>query len=159
MNLKQSFIEAKDVARLQWKSFLAAFVTLFSFYVASLTVPTGWITWTLCLPPALVMILIVYSRVNDIGVEKMGRRWQARRIGLILSGAAVGTAVATPFMNPQLFPSWIVVTLFYGVAMTWTTTPGQPPMDVYILGDYDPESAKGRLWRHTLGRIFGSGVQ
>ena len=85
--LQQQFVEAFDVAKLQWKSFLVACVLILAIYWFSLYIPPGWATWWLIAPATLIVAITALARVNDIGPERMGKRWQVRKVGLILAGA------------------------------------------------------------------------
>lgn len=158
--LKQQAVEAKDVAGLQWKSFVMAVVAMGFFYVMSVLFPAGWISYAFIVPPSLVVALTALARVNDIGPEQMGTRWQFRRISLIMAGAGAFMALGTPFSDPAIFPSWRVVVLMYGFAGAWMTTPGMPPWDYYMTGKYRflthrPEVPRSPLER-VLTRITGN---
>jgi hypothetical protein len=132
---RQSAIEAKDVARLQIKPFLASVAILFGLYLASLFIPPGWATYAAIVPAALVCALTALARTNDIGVECLGTRWHVRRVGLILAGAGAVMLLATPFTS-MTFPTWRAVIFVWGIALTWITTPNMPPWHDYITGRY-----------------------
>lgn len=134
--LKQYFTEAWDVAKLQWKSFAVALILILGIYCISIWVNPGWASYLVILPPSLIVALTALARVNDIGPEKMGRRWQVRKIGLIMAGAGAVMLMATPFNETPMFPTWRAVILVWGFALAWLTTPGHPPWDYYISGRY-----------------------
>lgn len=136
MTLKQSFIEAKDVAKLQIRSFIYVLLTVAMFFTLKLTVPHGFLTWALCLIPCAFILVTALARVNDIGVERLGIRWQVRRLGLIMSGIAVVLIALAPFEDAWSAPTWRVTMLLYGVMFTWLTTEGMPPWWHYITGEY-----------------------
>lgn len=159
--LKQQAVEAADVAKIQWQSFLLAVIVMGFFYIMSLLFPAGWVSYAFIVPPSFVVAITALARVNDIGPEKMGRRWQYRKISLILVGAGAVMVMSTPFIDVPMFPSWRAVVLMYGVAGTWMTTPGMPPWDYYITGKFrflahppgEPMSPIHRIVRHVTGEL------
>lgn len=159
---KQQLIEAKDVARMQWKAFVEALVFISFFYVMGKNVPPGWISWAFIAIPCIVMIITAYARVNEIGPEKMGARWQVRKMGLIMSGTGAGMILISPFSTVPTFPTWTAVILVWGVAFAWLTTPGATPWDFYVSGQYKylthppnrPERPRSPLHR-VVGRVTG----
>lgn len=152
--LKQQAVEAKDVARIQWKSFVIAVMVMAFFYVMSLAFPPGWVSYAFMVPPALVVALTALARVNDIGPEQMGRRWQFRKISLILVGAGAVMVLSTPFIQAPAFPSWRGVVIMYGFAGSWMTTPGMPPWDYYMTGAYRFLTHKPDIPRSPLERVL-----
>ena len=157
--LKQQAVEAKDVAKIQWKSFVIAVCIVMFFYLMSLIFAPGWVSYAFMVPPALIVALTALARVNDIGPEKMGRRWQWRKISLVMVGAGAVMVLSTPFIQSPMFPSWRGVILMWGFAGTWMTSPGMPPWDYYMTGAYrflphPPGEARSPLER-VLTRITG----
>lgn len=152
--LKQQAVEAKDVAKLQWKSFVMAVLAIAFFYTMSLLSPPGWVSYAFMMPPALVVALTALARVNDIGPEQMGARWQVRRISLIMVGAGAVMMISTPFIQVPVFPSWRSVVLMYGFAGAWMTTPGMPPWDYYMTGAYRFLTHKPDIPRSPLERVL-----
>lgn len=134
--LYQQMTEAADMARLQWKSFMFAVFLILLVYTASLYVMPGWVTWAMIFPASLIVAITALARVNDIGPERMGRRWEVRKVGLILAGAGSVMIMATPFTESPVFPTWRAVVVMWGFALTWLTTPDHPPWDYYISGKY-----------------------
>lgn len=95
----------------------------------------GWLSWAVCLPAWIVLIITAMARVNDITAT--GKRWFVRRLGLILVGAASVSLVAAPLLGyTASYPSWRDVILYYGFTATWLTTPNMPPWWKYVSGEY-----------------------
>lgn len=91
-----------------------------------------------------IIILTALARLNDIGRDKMSKRWHVRRFGLVLVGfssAVVGlwTMIDRP-IGPFLLTSFAV-----GVAATWLTTPGHPPWWQFITGDFLQPTHDGKF--------------
>lgn len=160
--LKQQFIEAKDVAKMQWKSFAIALSLVVLIYAMSLFVAPGWLTYSLTAIPTFICAITALARVNDIGPERMGRRWEFRKISLVMVGFGCVTVLAMPFAENPMFPTWRGVVTMWGFAGAWMTTPGMPPWDYYITGAYrflshkpdDPSGPRTPLKR-VLTRITG----
>lgn len=156
---RRQFIEAKDIAKMQWKSFTVAVLLVGFFYAMSTMFDPGWITYALIFPPALVVAVTALPRVNDIGPEHIGTRWEVRKIALIMVGAGAVMTLGAPFAEHPLFPSWRTVILMYGFAGAWMTTPGMPPWDYYVTGAYrflshPPDYVPSPLER-VMSRITG----
>lgn len=131
--LAQSFVEAKDIARIQAKPFMFVLAVLAIVYLASSLYEPGWITYAASVPPSLVITLTALARVNDMGPEAMRGKDHLRRFGLIFSGT--GAVMVLFWPATDTFPiSWRLVVLLWGVACTWITTPGMPPWQDYITG-------------------------
>jgi len=82
-----------------------------------------------------IVFLTSLARLNDI--TAMGKRWQIRRLGLILTGASSVVLVVAPIIDETYaWPTWRFVALSWGFALTWLTTPGMPPWHKYISGEY-----------------------
>ena len=157
--IRRRAIEAKDLARLQWVPFTLALLVVAGFYFASMAFPPGWLSYLASLPPAVICAITALARVNDIGPERMGARWQVRRIALILVGAGSVMVMGAPFAADPIFPAWRTVVLLYGFAGAWLTTPGMPPWEYYITGAYrflshPPDQPRTPLAR-VLTRITG----
>lgn len=139
MTLKQSFMEAKDIARLQAKPFATLVLCLLVVFIATSVVDPGWSTYIASLPPAFVVALTALARVNDIGPDAMAPRHHVRRCGLVLAGTAAVMVLAWPASSQEYPIAWRVVVLLWGIAGVWLTTPNMPPWDDYITGRYrDP---------------------
>lgn len=156
---RSQVIEAIDVAKIQWKSFLVAVLLMVSFYTMSIYIPPGWVTYMFIFPAAGIVAITSLARVNDIGPERMGKRWQVRKIALILAGAGSVMLLATPFLVNPAYPTWRAVIIMWGFAGTWLTTPEMPPWDYYITGKYrflthPPDKVKSPLYR-VAGKITG----
>lgn len=152
---KRYFVEMWDIARIQWPSFLFAVGVMVAIYVLSLRVPPGWVSYLAIVPPSLIVALTALARVNDIGPERMGRRWQVRKIGLVMAGAGSVMLMATPFLESPAFPTWRAVVVMWGMALTWLTTPSMPPWDYYITGKYRFLTHKPDRPRSPLERVIG----
>lgn len=115
--------------------FTAAALTLLLIYWAASSVERGWMTWALSVPPLTIIAITAMARLKDI--TAIGKRWFVRRQGMILVGAGAISLIAAPMMGyTNAFPSWRALLLFWGVALTWLTTPNMPPWWKYINGDY-----------------------
>lgn len=152
-HLKQHMVEAKDVAKIQWKSFSVAMLIILSIYFASNLIGPGWISYTISFPAFLIIALTALARVNDIGVEKMSGRWQVRRVGLILAGAGAVMFMGSPF-TAYGFPTWKSVAISWGFALAWLTTPEMPPWEDYITGRYRTKEYPPGRARSPLNRIL-----
>ncbi len=134
--IRQSLVESVDVARMQWKSFICVLVALITIYLGSLFVQAGWITYWIGFPAGVFVAMVSLMRVNALGPDFRGWRWHLRRAGLILAGSGAVMLLATPFLETPLYPTWRAVLIMWGIALTWLTTPGQPPFWEYWTGDY-----------------------
>ena len=153
---KQQLVEAKDVARLQWKSFIAALFVVAAVYVGSITLSPGWGTYFIAFPAALLLAVVSLVRLNSIGPECMGLSWQIRRIGLILTGTGSVMLLSTPFLSDPLFPTWRALVIIHGVAWAWLTTPDQPPFWKYWDGSYIQHPVPRPPLARIVGRITGA---
>ena len=95
-------------------------------YLTGTTIESGWVTYAIQLPALFIIAVTALARVNDISENKKGHVWNLRRLGLSFSGAAAVSMMFTPWMYEE-FPSWRGLLLAWGFAMTWITTPDQPP--------------------------------
>lgn len=113
-------------------------------YLLSLLLPPGPVTYWLSAVAMVIIWITAVARVNDIGPDKVGRRWHVRRYGLVAVGAGV-FAAATQYggaYNP--FPTWSEVLFRWGIALTWLTTPDQPPWWDMISGKAKAEREPDR---------------
>lgn len=110
----------------------AIVLVMLVYALANFGPPPGWLTYCLTLAPLAVILLTSIARINDISNESVGAYWNVRRCGLILValfGANIGVA---PFGPEQDFPNWWRVVGVWGFALTWLTSPHQPPWPQYI---------------------------
>lgn len=114
---------------------LTAALLLLGVHYASTELPRDWRAWAVSLPPLSVIVITALARADDI--KGTDFRCFVRRIGFILAGAgALSLAVAPVLGYTNSFPSWRAVTLYWGFALTWLTTPGMPPWWKYVSGEY-----------------------
>ncbi len=106
-----------------------------AFYIASVTVPSGLITYATSLVMLGVIGSTALARLNDIRQEQTQARWQMRRLGLMMVFAACLWSIIAPLSGHSSMPTWKEVMLYSGFALTWVTTPGMPPWWRYISGD------------------------
>lgn len=119
----------------QAAEFVTAAAVLLVIYWLTTSVERGWVSWGLSLPALAIMAITAVVRLQDI--TEIGTRWFVRRLGMILVGMASVSLAAAPVMGYSAsFPSWRGVLLYWGVALTWLTTPHMPPWWKYINGDY-----------------------
>ena len=91
----------------------------------------GWGSYLTSLPAAGIMGLTALVRANDITMEKSEWHWQLRKLGFAMAGIGAALYVLSPLLQAG-FPSWRSVIVVWGVALTWLTTPNQPPWAQYI---------------------------
>lgn len=119
----------------QAAEFITAAAVLIAIYWLTTSVPRGWITWAMSVPALVILAITAIVRLYDI--TAVGTRWFVRRLGMILVGTTAITLIAAPVMDySNSFPSWRGVLLYWGVALTWLTTPNMPPWWKYISGEY-----------------------
>ena len=102
------------------------------YLLASFGPAPGWLSYALTVAPLFVNLLTSIARINDIADNQTGAFWNVRRCGLILValfGANIGVG---PFLPSPDFPSWWRVVGIWGFALSWLTSPHQPPWTVYI---------------------------
>lgn len=90
----------------------------------------------------IVMFGIAAARLNDIKKNQKAARWWFRRMGLLMT--MVGTGGRVMAYITLFAPHWYDVTsllIFWGVALTWITTPNQPPLWKYISRNDPPPEA------------------
>lgn len=110
-------------------------VLLIGIHWATTSLPRGWVSWLVCLPAWLIIIITAMARLHDI--TETSKRWFFRRIGLILVGAGTASLAMSPLLGyAGSHPSWRTVVVFWGFALAWITTPRMPPWWRYISGEY-----------------------
>jgi len=125
--------KARNKAWLNKLALAAVAATCLLLYTVGVTVKPGWITYALQLPALVIIAITALARVNDIGPDRTGLAWQARRVFLSMAGTAGLAFMVAPFSGGD-FPSWRGLLLAWGTAGTWLTTPGMPPWAKYIAG-------------------------
>lgn len=114
---------------------LTAGAILLGLHWFSTDLSPGWVSWGITMPALAILALTAVARVHDITAS--GGRWFVRRMGLILvAAAAVALAFAPMLGYTASFPSWRQVALYWGVALTWITTPNMPPWWQYVSGEW-----------------------
>lgn len=111
-------------------------LVLVLIYIASVTVPPGWLTYALSVPALLVILLTAFARVSDIGTGLTSAFWNVRRMGLVLAGAYAVWVLSVPLYGGQ-FPTWRNLIGMWGFALVWLTSPYLPPWQVYIWRRHD----------------------
>lgn len=115
---------------------LTLILSILLFYWASLVFQPGAVTYVVSTVALLIIGLTALARVNDISLEQRGFRWQARRLGLVMVGAACLWLILEPLATAHHWPTWPEIMLRWGVALTWLTTPYMPPWWRYITGEF-----------------------
>lgn len=104
------------------------------------SITPGWFSWLITAPAHAIIVLTALARVKDL--KDMKLRSQARRMGLTMVATASVAFAASPFFLTQGdFPTWKTVLLVWGIAVTWFTTPNQPPWWKHISGELRHEDA------------------
>lgn len=121
------------------KHAMGMFITLASglvVYSLGLVIPRGPITYGLSLIPLGIIAATAIARADAIGKDKVAKRWMVRRAGLaIVAGASIALMIG-PLTKHVYPPSWSALMFFWGIALTWLTTPNMPPWWKFITGDY-----------------------
>lgn len=117
------------------KAGLATTAALILIYAAALCLPSGPITRLLASIPAMVIGITALARVNDLSHNHTSTRWQVRRMGLIFAGVASVIYLLGGIAISAKPVEWREVLFLYGIALTWLTTPDQPPWWQYITGE------------------------
>lgn len=143
-NSRKYFNSIAETAKLHWKSMVIAALTLLFFYVFMISRSNGWFAWALSVPPSIVIIITAWCRVNDMSANNLGWHWQARKVGLALSGSGAAVIMVAPFTSTPLFPGWEVLIVLWGVALSWFTTPNMVPWWKYITGTVPQEGEAGK---------------
>lgn len=153
---RQQTIEAVDLFKYQWKAFTASLAVLTVLYWLSETIEPGWVTYWITLPAALIIVATCYARLNSLGPDKMGYRWQVLRVGLLMIGVGGITVIGLPFMSQPMFPSWRAVLFLWGLALSWVTSEQMEPWDWYWTAKYRTPPDPARPWSPTqrlVGRL------
>lgn len=119
----------------RWSAF-AAFGVAGLFYLMNLYIKSGFVRWAITAPALLILVLTALARVNDLGKQYSGWRWQVRRLGLILAGTGAATLLLSPLSSNPIWPSWVGSMISWGFAAAWVTTPNMPPWHRYISGEF-----------------------
>lgn len=101
--------------------------TMLVVYSLGMFVMPGPLTYLLSLIPLGIVATTAVVRANDIGQTKMSKRWHTRRLGLTLVAGAALAMMLGPLALYNAFPTWTDLLFYYGVALTWLTTPEMPP--------------------------------
>lgn len=131
--LRDGFIERANTYR--WSA-IAAFGVAGLFYLMNLYIKSGFVRWAITAPALAVIAATALARVNDLGKDFRGWRWQVRRLGLILAGTGAFTMLVSPLSLSPVYPSWIGSMIAWGMATAWVTTPNMPPWHKYISGEF-----------------------
>lgn len=153
---RQQVREAVDMFRYQWRAFATTTFLVLLIYAGSKTIPAGWPTYLLMLPAALLNLATCYARLNDIGPENMGPRWQIRRVGFLILGVGIGTFIGLPFTDDPVFPTWRSVLMMNGLALAFLSTPQMVPWSWWWEGHYRDTPDPAQPWspiQRVAGRI------
>lgn len=113
---------------------LAAMIVTASMWLVE-AAGVGWLTWSLGVPPLLIIIITAIARAYDI--EDQSLRGFARKMGMVLVAASAASLLVSPLLGYTMsFPLWRQVMLYWGIALAWLTTPNMPPWWKYINGQY-----------------------
>lgn len=143
--VRELFSAKMQRARMHFWPFSFMVVLVMVFYVASATIPPGWLTYSTSAVALAIVAITALSRLNDLLPEQSSKRWQARRVGLIMCGASAIGLMVEPMLVwsqgiPMVdFPSWREVMMRLGFALVWITTPHMPPWWRYVSGAYKTE--------------------
>lgn len=143
--VREMFDAKMKRARLHLWPFLFMVALVLILYTASATIQPGWVTFTMSSFALAICAVTSLSRLNDLLPEQSSKRWQARRVGLIMVGAASIGLLVEPVLvwmdgiRMVDFPSWREVMLRWGFALVWITTPHMPPWWRYVSGAYKTE--------------------
>ncbi len=113
---------------------LLTFIVVVAAYLLGAYVSPGVISYLASLPPLAVICITAIARVNDIGKNKVSKRWQFRRMGLSIVASSSAIALLGPLAALAAFPIWSTVALYWGFALVWLTTPEMPPWWRWISG-------------------------
>lgn len=129
--------------RLKVGAYALALIML--MYFSWQLIAPGWLTYLLTVFPALIVVVTAYARLNDIDTDMASARWNVRRYGLGLTGMFALWVLARPFIG-EGFPPWGMVFGVWGFALTWLTTPHQPPWGRWMRDDYSGPTQHRRKW-------------
>lgn len=121
-----------DALKIHWRAAVMLVVAVLSMYCLASFVSVGWITYGLSVFSLLMMCVTCLGRLNDIGTDKVGHRWNMRRLGFVMVGLSTVTLLGMPLLGAMDAPSWSEVFLRWGVMLVWLTTPGMPPWTKWI---------------------------
>lgn len=110
------------------------FSVVVAAYLLGTYVSPGVVSYLASLIPLGVISITAIARVNDIGKDKVKKRWQYRRAGLSIVAGASFIAMLGPLATLAAYPTWTNVALYWGFAITWFTTPEMPPWWRWISG-------------------------
>lgn len=143
MTIREMLKQRLDGVRRHGPAFMFMLVVVMMFYASSVLVAPGWLTYLLSAGSMIVVAVTALARLDDISPDQCSARWQVRRAGLIMVGAAsigIGvepvTVLAFKGVPMTDFPSWKEVMVRLGFALTWVTTPHMPPWWRYISGEF-----------------------
>lgn len=143
LTIREMISERLDKVKRHGPAFLFMLVVVMMIYASSVLVKPGWLTYLLSAGAMVVIAVTALARLDDISPDQCSSRWQVRRAGLIMVGAAsigIGiepvTILAFKGMPMEDFPSWKEVMIRAGFALTWITTPHMPPWWRYISGEF-----------------------
>lgn len=123
---------------------LIAFSIVTLFYQLNSLVPPGWLSWAVTLPALLIILITAIARLDTIGQEKVSYNWQMKRMGFVLIASLALVYGLIPFGSSGMFPTWLFSGMMWGLALTWLSTPNQPPWWRFITGDYRLKKQKKR---------------
>lgn len=106
-------------------------------YLLGVYVSPGMISHLASVIPLGILCVTAIARVNDIGKDKVEKRWHVRRAGLSIVAGASAIAMLGPLAGLTAYPAWGTVALYWGFALTWLTTPEMPPWWRWISGKDD----------------------
>lgn len=112
---------------------ILAAILLLGIHYASTELPRDWRAWGLSVPALLIVMITAIARAADIRGSCL--RNFVRRMGFILAAAGAFSLMLAPVLGySNSYPSWRAVTLYWGFALTWLTTPNMPPWWNYVSG-------------------------
>lgn len=133
-HLSEAKIEVARFIRQHGKAAVGVMALLSFFYLYIAQSSNVWLAWGLTVIPGIIVIITAFCRVADLSENRTGAHWEARRIGLVLTGSVVAVILVAPFTLKPIFPSWEVVILLWGLGLTWLTTPNMVPWWKYVSG-------------------------
>ncbi len=116
-----------DTPRRHFIPSLALFLAIIALYVLNQTVTPGLACYLLSIPALALISFTALARVNDIKADQVEWNWHLRRFGLVFAGCGSAAMILAPLGGLIEYPSWTELMIYYGIAMTWFTTPGMPP--------------------------------
>lgn len=112
-----------------------ACLLVLGFYTMITFTSRGWVSWAFSVPPLIIILITAVARIHDI--TAMGNKWFFRRLGFTLSAMGAVTLLVAPLIGYSgAFPSWRTLSLYWGIALVWLTTPNTPPWWRYVSGEY-----------------------